>query len=207
MSTVTLFNMQGESIGEVELNDQIFGVEVSDASMHRVVKMHLANRRQGNASVKDRSAVRGGGHKPWRQKGTGRSRHGSSRSPIWVGGGTTFGPIPRDFSYRLPKKVRRLALKSALTSKVRDGEFIVVDALTFAEPKTQEMVKVLENLKAGEKVLLVTAGVEPNVIKSARNIPGVKTIPANQLNVYDILYYHNLLVTQDALTRVEEVFA
>ncbi len=207
MSTVTLFNMQGESIGEVELNDQIFGVEVSDASMHRVVKMHLANRRQGNASVKERSAVRGGGHKPWRQKGTGRSRHGSSRSPIWVGGGTTFGPIPRDFSYRLPKKVRRLALKSALTSKVRDDEFIVVDALTFAEPKTQEMVKVLQNLKAGEKVLLVTAGVEPNVIKSARNIPGVKTIPANQLNVYDILYYHNLLVTQDALTRVEEVFA
>jgi large subunit ribosomal protein L4 len=207
MSTVTLFNMQGESIGEVELNDQIFGVEVSDASMHRVVKMHLANRRQGNASVKDRSAVRGGGHKPWRQKGTGRARHGSSRSPIWVGGGTTFGPIPRDFGYRLPKKVRRLALKSALTSKVRDGEFIVVDALTFAEPKTQEMVKVLQNLKAGEKVLLVTAGVEPNVIKSARNIPGVKTIPANQLNVYDILYYHNLLVTQDALTRVEEVFA
>jgi large subunit ribosomal protein L4 len=207
MSTVTLFNMQGEAIGEVELNDQIFGVEVSDASMHRVVKMHLANRRQGNASVKDRSAVRGGGHKPWRQKGTGRSRHGSSRSPIWVGGGTTFGPIPRDFSYRLPKKVKRLALKSALTSKVRDGEFIVVDALTFAEPKTQEMVKVLQNLKAGEKVLLVTAGVEPNVIKSARNIPGVKTIPANQLNVYDILYYHNLLVTQDALTRVEEVFA
>ena len=207
MSTVTMFNMQGEAIGEVELNDQIFGVEVSDASMHRVVKMHLANRRQGNASVKDRSAVRGGGHKPWRQKGTGRSRHGSSRSPIWVGGGITFGPIPRDFSYRLPKKVRRLALKSALTSKVRDGEFIVVDALTFAEPKTQEMVKVLQNLKAGEKVLLVTAGVEPNVIKSARNIPGVKTIPANQLNVYDILYYHNLLVTQDALTRVEEVFA
>lgn len=207
MSTVTLFNMQGEAIGDVELNDQIFGVEVSDASMHRVVKMHLANRRQGNASVKDRSAVRGGGRKPWRQKGTGRSRHGSTRSPIWVGGGVTFGPIPRDFSYRLPKKVRRLALKSALTSKVRDGELIVVDALTFAEPKTQEMVKVLQNLKAGEKVLLVTAGVEPNVIKSARNIPGVKTIPANQLNVYDILYYHNLLVTQDALTRVEEVFA
>lgn len=207
MSKVALFNMQGEEIGEVELDDRIFGVEVSDAAMHRVVKMHLANRRVGTAAVKDRSAVRGGGRKPWRQKGTGRARHGSTRSPIWVGGGTVFGPTPRDFGYTIPRKVRRLALKSALTSKVRDGELIVVEALTFPEPKTRDMVKALENLKTGEKVLLVTAGVEPNVVKSARNIPGVKTLPANQLNVYDILYHQNLLLTQDALARVEEVFA
>ncbi len=207
MSTVSLFNVQGEEIGQVELNDSIFGVKVSDAAMHRVVKMHLANKRTGTAAVKDRSMVRGGGRKPWRQKGTGRSRHGSIRSPIWVGGGTTFGPVPRDFGYRIPKKVRRLALKSALTSKVRDGELIVVDTFNFAEPKTREMAQVLQNLKTGKKVLLVTAGVEPNVIKSARNIPGVKTLPANQLNVYDLLYYENLLLTQDALTRVEEVFA
>jgi large subunit ribosomal protein L4 len=207
MSKIALYNMQGEAVGEVELDDRIFGVQVSDAAMHRVVKMHLANRRVGTAAVKDRSAVSGGGRKPWRQKGTGRSRHGSIRSPLWVGGGTVFGPTPRDYSYRIPRKVRRLALKSALTSKVRDGELIVVEALTFNEPKTREMVKALNNLKAGDKVLLVTAGVEPNLVKSARNIPGVKTLPANQLNVYDVLYYKNLLLTRDALARVEEVFA
>lgn len=207
MSKVTLFNMQGEEVGEVELDEKIFGIQVSDASMHRVVKMHLANRRAGTAAVKDRSVVRGGGRKPWRQKGTGRARHGSIRSPLWVGGGTTFGPTPRDFGYRIPRKVRRLALKSALSSKARDGELIVVDALTFPEPKTKEMVKTLENLHAGDKVLLVTAAAEPNVIKSARNIQGVKTLPASQLNVYDILYHKNLLLTRDALTKVEEVFA
>ena len=207
MSTTSLFNMEGEVIGEVQLNDGIFGVTVSDSAMHRAVKMYLANKRAGTASVKGRSQVRGGGRKPWRQKGTGRSRHGSIRSPLWVGGGRAFGPVPRDFGYRIPKKVKRLALKSALTSKVRDGELTVVDTLAFPEPKTREMVKVLGNLKTGEKVLLVTAGPEPNVIKSARNLPGVKTLPADQLNVYDILYYQNLLLTQDALARVEEVFA
>ncbi len=207
MPKISLFNMQGEEVGEVELTPGIFDVDISDAAMHRVVKMQLANRRRGTASVKDRSEVRGGGRKPWKQKGTGRARHGSIRSPIWVGGGTTFGPTPRDFGFTVPKKVKRLALKSALTSKVRDGEMLLVDALKFESPKTKEMVKVLENLKAGKKVLVVINGSDENTIKSAKNIPGVKTIPANLLNVYDVLKYHHLLVTQDALTKVEEVFA
>ena len=207
MPIISLFNMQGEEVGEVELKDNIFDVDISDAAMHRVVKMHLANRRRGTASVKDRSEVRGGGRKPWRQKGTGRARHGSIRSPIWVGGGTTFGPTPRDFSYKVPKKVKRLALKSALTSKVRDGDMDLVDALNFESPKTKDMIKALENLKVGRKVLVVLNGSDENAVKSARNIPGVKTIPANLLNVYDVLNYHNLVVTQDALAKVEEVFA
>lgn len=207
MPKVALYNMQGEEIGQVDLKDEIFAVKISEASMHRVVKMHLANRRQGTVSVKDRGEVSGGGRKPWRQKGTGRARHGSTRSPIWVGGGTVFGPSPRDFSYTVPKKVKRLAIKSALTSKVRDGELLVVDSITFDKPRTKSMVQLLNNLKTGKKVLLVTGVDSDNVVKSARNIPGVKTLPANQINVYDILNYQNLLLTKDALDRVEEVFA
>lgn len=207
MPKITLHNMQGEEVGQVELNPEVFDVAINETAMHKVIKMHLANRRIGTAKTKDRSEVRGGGRKPWRQKGTGRARHGSIRSPIWVGGGVAFGPNPRDYSYRVPKKVRRLAIKSALTSKVKDNEMFLIDNLEFAAPKTKDMVQVLENLKAGKKVLVVLNGTNENVIKSARNIPGVRTIPANLLNVYDVLNCENLLMTQDALAKVEEVFA
>ncbi len=207
MPKVALYNRQGEEIGEVALSDGIFDVTVSKASVHKVVKMHLANRRQGTSAVKNRSAVRGGGRKPWRQKGTGRARHGTIRSPLWVGGGVAFGPVPRDFSYTIPKKIKRLALKSALTSKVRAGEILIVDELKFAEPKTKEMTTVFKSLKTGKKVLLVTAGGDSNAVKSARNIPGVKSIPPDLLNVYDILNCRSLLLTSEALARVEEVFA
>ncbi len=207
MPKVALYNRQGEEIGEVALSDEIFDVCVSKASVHKVVKMHLANRRQGTSAVKNRSAVRGGGRKPWRQKGTGRARHGTIRSPLWVGGGVVFGPVPRDFSYTIPKKIRRLALKSALTSKVRDGELLVIDELNFSTPKTKEMVNIFKNLQTGKKVLLVTIAKDNNVIKSARNIPGVKSIPPDLLNVYDILNCRSLLLTREALTKVEEVFA
>lgn len=207
MPKVALYNRQGEEIGEVTLSEGIFDVDVSKASVHKVVKMHLANRRQGTSSVKNRSAVRGGGRKPWRQKGTGRARHGTIRSPLWVGGGVAFGPTPRDFSYTVPKKIKRLALKSALTSKVRDGEILIVDELSFEAPKTKDMITVFKSLKTDKKVLLVTTGGDANAVKSARNIPGVKSIPPDLLNVYDILNCRSLLLTSEALAKVEEVFA
>lgn len=207
MPKVGLYNMQGSQIGEVELKDEVFGVEVNEPVMHQVVVMQLANARRGTASTKTRGQVSGGGRKPWRQKGTGRARVGSIRSPLWRGGGIVFGPKPRDYRYSLPKKMRRLALKSALSSKVLEGNLIVLDELTMERPKTKDMVSVLRALRADNKALVVTAGRNENVEKSARNIPGVKPLTASGLNVYDILNHDKLVITKDAVAVVEEVLA
>ncbi|MBO8158040.1 50S ribosomal protein L4 [Thermosyntropha sp.] len=208
MPKVALYDMSGAQIGEIELNDSIFGIEPNEAVLADFVKMQLANKRVGTASTKNRGEVSGSGKKPWRQKGTGRARVGSIRNPIWRGGGVVFGPKPRDYSYRLPKKVRRLAMRSALSSKVKDNNIIVVDSLIFDEPKTKKMVEVLKALNAKKKTLLVTLeSADGNVVKSARNIPGVKPLKADFINVYDLLKYETLLITKDAVARIEEVFA
>lgn len=207
MPKVALYNMSGAQIGELELSDKVFGIEPNKAVMYEFVKMQLANKRVGTSSTKTRGEVRGGGKKPWRQKGTGRARVGSTRNPLWTGGGVVFGPKPRDYSYRLPRKVRRLALKSALSSKVLDNQIIVVDELRFEEPKTKLMVQTLQTLQSSGKTLVVTADGDPNVTKSARNIPGVKPLRVDFINVYDLLKYDTLLITKDAVARVEEVYA
>jgi 50S ribosomal protein L4, bacterial/organelle len=207
MPKVAVYDMQGTQVGELDLNDNVFGIEPNEAVVQQFVKMQLANKRVGSASTKTRAEVRGGGKKPWKQKGTGRARVGSTRNPVWRGGGIAFGPKPRDYSYKLPRKVRRLALKSALSSKVLDSSIIIVDALTFEEPKTRLMIKTLELLQAAPKTLVVTADNDMNVQKSARNIPGVKSLKADYINVFDILKYETLLMTRDAVARVEEVFA
>jgi large subunit ribosomal protein L4 len=207
MPTVPVYNISGEKVSEIELKDSIFGIDVNVHVMHEVVKNQLANRRQGTQSARTRGEVRGGGRKPWRQKGTGRARHGTSRSPIWVGGGVVFAPKPRDFSYKLPKKVRRLAMKSALTSKVQSDTFIVLDDLVMENPKTKEMAAILSNLKVGGKALIVMDRVDESVIRSARNIPGIQTAQVNTLNVYDILKYDQFIITQNAVEKVEEVYA
>lgn len=207
MPKVALYDMSGAQIGEVDLNEQIFGIKPNKAVLYDFVKMQLANKRVGTSSTKTRAEVRGGGKKPWRQKGTGRARVGSNRNPIWTGGGAAFGPKPRDYSYRLPRKVRRLAMKSALSSKVIDNNIIVIDQLTFEEPKTRLMVQVLEKLNTGKKTLVVTADGDINVTKSAGNIPGVKLLRADFINVYDLLNYQTLLITKAAVSQLEEVFA
>ena len=207
MPKVNVLNMQGENVGEVELNADIFDIEINEHAVYTVVKNILANKRQGTQSAKTRAEVRGGGRKPWRQKGTGRARQGSIRSPQWKGGGVVFAPKPRDYSYTTPKKVRRLAMKSVLTSKVKENEMIVVDSISFEAPKTKDMVRVLEAIKADKKALIVTADSNLNVIKSASNIPGVQTAMAANLNVYDILKYNSFIVTKDALEKISEVFA
>ncbi len=208
MPTVDIYNGQGERVGEMELSDFVFGAEVKEHLLHDVSQMLLNNRRRGTASTKTRSEVRGGGRKPWRQKGTGRARHGTIRSPIWTGGGVVFGPKPRNYRYSLPKKVRRAAMRSALSSKVQQNELTVLEGLELSQPKTKEIVNLLKNLNAAEgRVLLVTAGPDENVFKSGRNIPKVKTAVANQINVLDILNCDKLLMTADAVAAVEEVFA
>ena len=207
MPKVALYDMNGAQIGEVELSDEIFGIEPNQAVLYDFVKMQLANKRVGTSSTKTRAEVRGGGKKPWRQKGTGRARVGSTRNPVWTKGGIAFGPKPRDYSYKLPRKVRRLAMKSALSSKVLDNNLILINELTFEEPKTKLMVQVLEKLNAAQKTLVVTADSDVNVTKSANNIPGVKLLKADFINVYDLLNYETLLITRDAVARVEEVFA
>jgi len=207
MPKVAVYNMQGNTVGELELNDEIFGAPVNTALMHQAVVTYLANQRQGTAATKTRAAVRGGGRKPWRQKGTGRARHGSIRSPIWVGGGVTFGPQPRDYRRAMPKKARRQALKSALSSKVAAGSLIVVDELKFDEPKTRRMVEVLNNLQVQGKALVVTAGEGRNVVLSARNLPGIDTIRAQDLNTYAVLNSEQLILTKEAVEVVEEVLA
>ena len=207
MPKVAVYNMQGNTVGELELNDEIFAAPVNTGLMHQAVVMYLANQRRGTAATKTRAAVRGGGRKPWRQKGTGRARHGSIRSPIWVGGGVTFGPQPRDYRRAMPKKARRQALKSALSSKVAAGSLIVVDELKFDEPKTRRMVEVLNNLQVQGKALVVTASDGRNVVLSARNIPGVNTIRAQDLNVYAVLNSEQLIITKEAVEVVEEVLA
>lgn len=207
MPTVELLNMQGEQVGEIELDPRIFDREVKMSLIHDVVRMLLNNRRRGTASTKTRSEVSGGGRKPWRQKGTGRARHGSIRSPIWKGGGIVFGPKPRDYRFVLPKKVRRAALCSALSAKLQDNQLTVLDQLKLEQPKTKEIARLLQNLNVEGKALLVTAGPDLNVYRSGRNIPGLKTIVARQLNVLDIINHDRLILTKDAVASVEEVFA
>jgi large subunit ribosomal protein L4 len=206
MPKVTLFNIQGQRVGEVELSDAVFGVEVRPDIMHRATVSYLANQRQGTSSTLTRAEVAGGGRKPWRQKGTGRARHGSIRSPLWRKGGVTFGPRPRSYKSLLPKKVRRFALKSALSSKVEDNELILLENLHLEAPKTRDMVSILDNLKTN-RALIVLDERDDNVILSARNIPGVKTTSINTLNVYDILNYDHLIMTKETAQRVEEVYA
>jgi large subunit ribosomal protein L4 len=206
MPTIPVYNTQGSQVGEIALNETVFGAKVNKALLHEAVTMQLASRRLGTSAVKNRAAVRGGGRKPWRQKGTGQARHGSRRSPIWKGGGVVFGPTPRSFAYSLPKKARRQALKAALSAKVEAGELIVVEGLAFSEPKTKIMVDILNKLKA-EKALIVTAQIDANVSKSARNIPGVAIMASEGLNVYDILAHINLVLTKEAVGKVEEALA
>ena len=207
MPKVALYDITGNQIGDVELSDDIYGVKVNTHVMYEAVKNYLANQRQGTQSAKTRGEVRGGGRKPWRQKGTGRARQGSIRSPQWIGGGVVFAPKPRDYSYKLPKKIKRLALKSALSSKVQDQEIIVVDSLVIDKPKTKDMIQVLSNLKTGKKTLVVMPERDENVILASRNIPGVKTAFVNTINVYDILNCDSFLITKDAVNKVEEVYA
>ena len=206
MPKVALYNTEGVSVGEIELKDSVFGTPVNQDVLHQVVKMQLANKRQGTQSTLTRSEVRGGGIKPWRQKGSGRARHGSSRSPIWIKGGVVFAPKPRDYSYTLPKKIKRLAMKSALSAKVQDQQIIVMDALALPASKTKEMAKVFKNLKLDRKVLLVLHTKDETVERAARNIPGVKLAFVNTLNVLDILSHDHFMITQDAARMVEEVY-
>ncbi|MCD8501837.1 MAG: 50S ribosomal protein L4 [Bacillaceae bacterium] len=207
MPKVALYNQNGTQVGDVELSETVFGIEPNNSVLHDAVVMQQASLRQGTHDVKGRSEVRGGGRKPWRQKGTGRARQGSIRSPQWVGGGVVFGPTPRSYSYKLPKKVRRLAIKSALSSKVIANEIVVLEGLGFETPKTKEMVSVLSNLSAERKALVVTADYDQNVALSANNIPGVKFVAADGINVLDVLHHDKLVITKDAVQKIEEVLA
>lgn len=207
MPKVALYNVSGSQVGEIELSDAVFGIEPNNHVLHDAVVMQQASQRQGTHAVKNRSEVRGGGRKPWKQKGTGRARQGSIRSPQWVGGGVVFGPTPRSYAYKLPKKVRRLAIKSALSSKVLGNEILVLDQLNLDQPKTKEFVNILKNLKVNQKALVVAADFDPNVALSARNIEGVKFVSADGINVLDVVGHDRLIITKDAVAKVEEVLA
>ena len=206
MANVKVFNMSGSEVGSIELNDSIFAVEVNTHVMHQAVVQYLANKRQGTQSALTRAEVRGGGRKPWRQKGTGRARQGSTRSPQWTGGGVVFAPVPRDYTIKLNKKEKRAALKSALTSRVQENKFIVVDELKLDEIKTKKFQNVLNNLKVN-KALVVVDENSDNVVKSAKNIQSVKTAYVNTINVYDILKYNTVVATKAAVANIEEVYA
>jgi large subunit ribosomal protein L4 len=207
MPKVALLNQAGSQVGEIELNDSVFGIEPNTHVMFEAVVMQRASLRQGTHKTKIRSEVAGGGRKPWKQKGTGRARQGSIRSPQWRGGGTVFGPVPRSYSYKLPKKVRRLAIKSALSSKVQAENILVLESLAFEAPKTKEFKSVLNGLSVNTKALIVTAGLEENVALSARNIPGVTVVTADGINVLDVLNHDKLIMTKAAVEKVEEVLA
>ena len=206
MANVSVFNMEGKEVGTIELNDAVFGVKVNEHLVHMAVVQQLANNRQGTQKAKTRSEVSGGGRKPWRQKGTGHARQGSTRSPQWTGGGMVFAPVPRDYSFKLNKKEKRAALKSALTDKVASGSLIVVDELKFDEIKTKNFVTVMSNLKV-EAGLVVLAEKDENVVLSARNAAKVDTTLVNALNVYDIMKAKSLVLTKDAVAKIEEVYA
>lgn len=206
MPTVGLFNKEAKQIGDIELNENIFAVEINESAMHQVVVALLANKRQGTQSAKTRAEVRGGGIKPWRQKGTGRARQGSIRAPQWIKGGIVFAPKPRDYRTSVPKSMKRVAMKSALTSKVQAGEFVVVDNLDFENIKTKQVVSMINGFEA-KKALIITAESNEIVYKSARNIEGVNVIPANNINVYDLLKTGKVIITKDAVSKIEEVYA
>lgn len=207
MPKVAVYNSANQQVGDIELNDSVFGVEMNAGLVHQAVVMQLASRRLGTHATKTRGLVRGGGRKPWRQKGTGRARSGSTRSPLWVGGGTVFGPQPRSYAFRMPKKQRRLAIKCALSDKVASGDFIVLDDLQFDAPKTKSVVKMLGDFGVDAKSLIITLDENENVELSSRNIPGVKAINTMGLNVYDILNHTKLFVTKAAIEKIEEVLA
>ena len=206
MAKVAVYNMEGKEVDSIELNDSIFGVEINEHLVHMAVLQQLANKRQGTQKAKTRSEVRGGGRKPWRQKGTGHARQGSTRSPQWTGGGVVFAPTPRDYSFKLNKKEKRAALKSALTSRVVENKFVVVDELKLDEIKTKKFVEVLKNLNV-EKALVVLNDMDEKVIASAANIPTVKTTQTNELNVFDVLKYDTVVVTKAAVATIDEVYA
>ena len=207
MPKVTLYNQNGSSVGEIELQDSVFGIEPNEKVLFDAVVMQRASLRQGTHKTKVRSEIRGGGRKPWRQKGTGRARQGTIRAPQWRGGGTVFGPTPRSYSFKFPKKVRRLAIKSALSTKVLENNIIVLDDFSLNAPKTKEMTTVLKGLLADRKVLIVTADQSENVTLSARNIPGVTVVNSNGINVLDVLNHDKLVITKAAVEKVEEVLA
>ena len=207
MAKVKVVNMEGKSAGTMEISDEIFAIEPNESAVHEVVKNYLANQRQGTQSAKTRGEVRGGGRKPFRQKGTGRHRQGSSTDPSQIGGGVVFAPKPRSYRYSLNKKLKRLALKSALSAKVAGNELIVVDEFKFTEPKTKEMVKVLANIKADKKALIVMDEKDDNVVRSAHNIPGVRTALVSTMNVSEIVNHYTLVLTEAAAKKIEEVYA
>ncbi|MFV0503239.1 MAG: 50S ribosomal protein L4 [Lachnospirales bacterium] len=206
MSKVAVYDMNGSKVSDIELNENVFGIEVNEHVVHQAVVQYLANQRQGTKSTKTRSEVRGGGRKPWRQKGTGRARQGSIRSPQWTGGGVVFAPKPRDFSFKLNRKVKRLALKSVLTSKVTEEKMIVLDKLTLDAPKTKDMVNVVNKLNLENALVVMCDGCK-NVILSTRNIPNIKTADVSTINVYDILKHDKLVVTKEAIEKIQEVYA
>ena len=206
MANVSVYNMEGKEVGTIELNDAVFGVEINEHLVHLAVVQQLANNRQGTQKAKTRSEVSGGGRKPWRQKGTGHARQGSTRAPQWTGGGVVFAPVPRDYSFKMNKKEKRAALKSVLTSRVQENKIVVLDELKLDAVKTKDFVKVMSNLKV-ENALVVTAAQDNNVVLSARNVPGVETSVAANINVYDVLNHKTLVVTKDAVASIEEVFA
>lgn len=207
MPTVTLYKQDGTQAGDIELTESVFGIEPNMHVLNEAVLMQRASMRQGTHAVKNRSAVRGGGRKPWRQKGTGRARQGSIRSPQWVGGGVVFGPTPRSYSYKLPKKVRRLALKSALSSKVKENNIVVLESLTLEKPKTKEVVNMLEALNVEQKALIVTTKKDENVIRSTNNLQNVKVLTVDQVNVLDLLKHDTLILTKEAAEKAGEVLA
>ncbi|MCH5268676.1 MAG: 50S ribosomal protein L4 [Lachnospiraceae bacterium] len=206
MANVSVYNMEGSEVGKMDLNDKVFAVDVNEHLMHMAVVLQLANKRQGTQKAKTRSEVRGGGRKPWRQKGTGHARQGSIRAPQWTGGGVVFAPTPRDYSFKMNRKEKAAAIKSALTSRVNEEKFVVLDSLKFDEIKTKKMVGVLDSLKV-DKALVVLDGDNDNVALSARNIAGVRAVPVNAINVYDILKYETVVITKDAVSKIEEVYA
>ena len=206
MANVSVYNMEGKEVGTIDLSDAVFGVEVNEHLVHMAVVSQLANKRQGTQKAKTRSEVSGGGRKPWRQKGTGHARQGSTRAPQWTGGGVVFAPVPRDYSFKMNKKEKRAALKSVLTSKVQENKFIVLDELKLAEVKTKEMKKVLDNLKVNNALVIIGDDSE-NVALSARNIAGVQTASVNTINVFDMLKYNTIIATKSSVASIEEVYA
>ena len=207
MANVSVFNMEGSEVGKMDLNDKVFAVEVNEHLLHMAVVLQLANKRQGTQKAKTRSEVSGGGRKPWRQKGTGHARQGSIRAPQWTGGGVVFAPTPRDYSFKMNKKEKAGAIKSALTSRVNEQKFIVVDSLKFDEIKTKKMVNVLDALKVNKALVILDGEDNANVALSARNIDGVRTVETNAINVYDILKYETVIITKNAVSKIEEVYA
>ena len=207
MANVSVYNMEGSEVGKMDLNDKVFAVEVNEHLMHMAVTLQLANKRQGTQKAKTRSEVSGGGRKPWRQKGTGHARQGSIRAPQWTGGGMVFAPVPRDYSFKMNKKEKAGAIKSALTSRVNENKFFVLDSLKFDEIKTKKMVNVLDALKVNKALVILDGEDNANVALSARNIDGVRTVETNAINVYDILKYETVIITKNAVSKIEEVYA